>query len=59
MTNIDKIVEDVEAQLRWRGPNDKPQGIITLSRNDMTKVLDRLKELEELLSRAGPMGDMQ
>ena len=49
MRTVEEIIKDIKAQLEWRGPNDRPQGIITIPRDDAKELVYDLEELRELI----------
>ena len=42
---IEEVIAEVDRQLAWRGPADRPQGYIVLTRDAMQVLIDHVKEL--------------
>lgn len=44
---IEEIIDDLKAQLAWRGPGGQPQGHIVLPRGDADDLLRHLQQAKE------------
>lgn len=48
---LSEIVDDLRAQLDWRGPGDKPQGHIVMPRSETDELLTYIIQMREALAK--------